>query len=138
MKKTILIFSALIIALLLLFRLSAYAVLSGNTGMEIVIAVIAILFFIIGVYMNKRSLHRKQETTYTIDHRKIEALGISKREYEILCEIAGGLSNREIAEKLFITESTVKTHVSGILLKLDVKRRTQAVQRAKELRILLV
>lgn len=138
MKKTVLIFSALIVALLLLFKLSQYAVVYGNTRIEMVIAGIAVLFFAVGVYVNKRSLHRKRETAYVVDDKKIGALGISKREYEILCEVANGLSNREIAEKLFITESTVKTHVSNILVKLDVKRRTQAIQKAKELRILPV
>ena len=138
MKKTILIFSALIVALLLLFKLSEYAVLFGNTRIELIIAVIAILVFVVGVYVNKRSLRREPQTDYVVDHKKIEALGISRREYEILCEIANGLSNREIAEKLFITESTVKTHVSSVLVKLDVKRRTQAIQKAKEMRILPV
>ena len=138
MKKTILIFSALIIALLLLLKLSEYAVVFGNTRIELIIAGIAILFFLIGIYTNKRSLRTKPETAKTIDHKKIEVLGISKREYEILCEIAKGLSNREIAEKLFIAESTVKTHVSNILLKLDVKRRTQAIQKAKEIHIIPV
>lgn len=110
----------------------------GNTKIEMVIAIIAILFFFTGIYMNKRSLHREAKTEDVIDHKKIEVLGISRREYEILCEIANGLSNREIAEKLFITESTVKTHVSSILLKLDVKRRTQAIRKAKQIHILPV
>ena len=136
MKKTILIFSALIVSLLLLFRLSAYVVMFRNTRAELVIGAVAILFFGIGVYMNKRYLYRKPSEKQDIDHIKIKELGISSREYEILCEIANGLSNREIAEKLFITESTVKTHVSNILLKLDVKRRTQAIQKSKALQIL--
>ncbi len=121
---------------MLLFRLSAYAVMFRNTRVEMVIGAVAILFFGIGVYMNKRSLYRKPPEKPTVDHEKIKELGISSREYEILCEIANGLSNREIAEKLFITESTVKTHVSNILLKLDVKRRTQAIKKAKGLQIL--
>jgi ATP/maltotriose-dependent transcriptional regulator MalT len=54
----------------------------------------------------------------------------------VLCEIANGHSNQEIASKLFLSESTIKTHVSSILLKLEAKRRTQAVQKAKELQII--
>ena len=138
MKKTVFIFSALIVALLLLFKLSEYAVLFRHTQVELVIGLIAVLFFVIGIYINKRSLHRRHKTESVVDHKKIETLGISKREYEILCEVANGLSNREIAEKLFISESTVKTHVSNLLLKLDVKRRTQAIQKAKEMQILPV
>ena len=136
MKKTILIFSAFTIALLVLFRLSAYAVVFKTTKIEWVIGLVALLFFGIGVYINKRSLHRNVQQKAVVDTEKIAALGISKREYEILCEVANGLSNREIAQKLFITESTVKTHVSNVLLKLNVKRRTQAIQKAKALQIL--
>ncbi|MEM7381430.1 MAG: response regulator transcription factor, partial [Bacteroidota bacterium] len=71
-----------------------------------------------------------------IDHGKIKQLGLSSREYEVLQEISNGLSNREIASKLFLSESTIKTHVSNLLIKLDAKRRTQAIQIAKKYRIL--
>ena len=63
-------------------------------------------------------------------------LGISNREYEVLLEIAKGLSNKEIANRLFISESTVKTHVSNVLIKMDAKRRTQAISIAKSLAII--
>lgn len=67
---------------------------------------------------------------------QIETLGLSKREYEVLCELAKGHSNKEIASLLFVSESTIKTHVSNVYTKLDVKRRTQAIQKAKQLQIL--
>jgi len=63
-------------------------------------------------------------------------LEISKRKYEVLKGISLGLSNKEIADKLFISESTIKTHVSNLLLKLNAKRRTQAIQIAKDHNIL--
>ena len=69
-------------------------------------------------------------------YKKIEALEISKREYEVLQSISEGLSNREISEKLFLSESTIKTHVSSLLVKLNAKRRTQAFQIAKSLQII--
>ena len=65
--------------------------------------------------------------------RKVEELGITSRELEILELIAKGLSNREIAETLFVSENTVKTHSSRVFGKLNAKRRTQAVQIGKEL-----
>ncbi|MEC8830838.1 MAG: LuxR C-terminal-related transcriptional regulator, partial [Bacteroidota bacterium] len=71
-----------------------------------------------------------------VDQKKIEQLGISKREYQVLVHISKGLSNKEIASALFVSESTIKTHVSNLLIKLDAKRRTQAVQKAKSLHIL--
>lgn len=136
MKKTILIFAALILALLVMFQLSKYAILSGNLKIEIAIAIIAIVFFFVGIFLHKKSLHKPSHPISDIDSGKIKELDISNREYEVLQEIALGLSNKEIAEKLFVSESTIKTHVSNLLLKLNAKRRTQAVQKAKDLHIL--
>ena len=136
MKKTVLVFSGLILGIILFIRLSTYTILSGYSTLEFVIALIALVFFFIGMYLNKRSqVHLKNPQT-KIDREKINTLGLSSREYEVLENISEGLSNKEIAEKLFLTESTVKTHVSNVLLKLNAKRRTQAVQIAKRFEIL--
>jgi DNA-binding CsgD family transcriptional regulator len=136
MKKTILVFSALIIALLVLFQLSKYALVSGNLNIEIIIGIIAVIFFFIGIYINKKGLYKNTTTSKEIDLEKVEALEISKREYEVLQQIASGLSNKEIGEKLCLSESTIKTHVSNLLVKLNAKRRTQAIQIAKDINIL--
>lgn len=136
MKKTILVFAVLILAILALLHFSKYAILVGGSSIEWIIAVIAILFFFIGIYINKRSLKKSSETSKEIDLKTIEKLEISKREYEVLKAIASGLSNKEIAAQLFLSESTIKTHVSSLLLKLNAKRRTQAIQIAKEMNIL--
>ena len=136
MKRTILIFSALIVALLSLFQLSKYSYVSGDISIEIIIAAIAIVFFFIGIYINKKGARKKVTAIGEIDKKKIEQLGLSSREYQVLQEISNGLSNKEIAGKLFLSESTIKTHVSNILIKLDAKRRTQAIQKAKMYNIL--
>lgn len=136
MKKTVIIFGLLIFALLLLFKISTYSIASGSIAIELTVALIAFIFFFVGVYINKKSLHKKQFPKVEINHNKIKELELSKREYEVLKEIASGLSNKEIAEKLFLTESTIKTHVSNVLIKLDAKRRTQAVQIAKKMQII--
>lgn len=135
MKKTILIFGVLALAILALLQLSTYALIAGDLKIELVIGAIAIVFFIVGVFMQKR-LRKKEIPSQEVDHKQIEILGLSKREYEVLLEMASGYSNKEIASHLFVSESTIKTHVSNVLLKLEAKRRTQAVQRAKELQIL--
>jgi two-component system, NarL family, response regulator LiaR len=70
---------------------------------------------------------------FVLNEARLLDLAITKRELEILDLIAQGLSNREIAEKLFVSENTVKTHSSRLFDKLSAKRRTQAVQRGKEL-----
>jgi ATP/maltotriose-dependent transcriptional regulator MalT len=66
----------------------------------------------------------------------LEKYRLSKREYEVLALIAQGYSNQEIAEILFVSLNTIKTHSSNVFLKLDVKRRTQAVQKAMEIGLL--
>jgi NarL family two-component system response regulator LiaR len=70
---------------------------------------------------------------FSLDAGKLKELGITPREHEILGLIAAGLSNREIGERLFVSENTVKTHSSRLFDKLGVNRRVQAVQRGKEL-----
>lgn len=130
MKRTIISFTVLILAILLLFQISKYSVISGDAKLEWIIGGIAVIFFFVGIYINKKTA-KKHQVAKEIDHKKIETLEISKREYEVLQSIAEGLSNQEIAEKLFLSESTIKTHVSNLLLKLNAKRRTQAVKIAK-------
>lgn len=136
MKKTILVFSLLIFAILLLFQISKYAIVSGSLKMEIIIGIIAIVFLVIGIYINKRSLRKTNLPKEEIDYSKIAELEITDREYEVLQGISEGLSNKEIADKLFISESTIKTHVSHLLVKLNAKRRTQALQIAKTYQII--
>lgn len=136
MKKTILVFALLVLALLLLFQIGKYAMVSGNLKIEIIVAVIAIIFFFIGIYMNKKSLQKHKVPSEEINYKKIEELGITTREYEVLQHIFMGLSNKEIADTLYLSESTIKTHVSNLLVKLNAKRRTQALQIAKKLQII--
>lgn len=136
MKKTIVVFSLLILALLFLFQLSTYAFVSSNLKIEIIIAIIAIVFFFVGIYINKKSLNKPTITSSEINYNKVKELDITKREYEVLTKISEGLSNKEIAASLFLSESTIKTHVSNLLVKLNAKRRTQAVQVAKSFQII--
>ncbi|MDO5969225.1 response regulator transcription factor [Flavivirga aquimarina] len=136
MKKTILVFTLLIVSLYTLFRVSKYSLILGETSIEFIIITIAVIFFIIGVYINKKSLHKSRNISEEINHQKIKEMEITSREYEVLQAISKGLSNKEIAEKLFLSESTIKTHVSNLLVKLNAKRRTQAIQIAKDHKIL--
>ncbi|GGD20627.1 response regulator transcription factor [Hyunsoonleella pacifica] len=136
MKKTIIVFSGLILVIVLLFHISTYSIYSGHLKIELVMAIIAVLFLILGIYINKKSLHQLKPELKTIDHKKIQELEITSREYEVLQSISEGLSNKEIADKLFLSESTIKTHVSNLLVKLNAKRRTQALQIAKSYKII--
>lgn len=73
---------------------------------------------------------------WTADPEQLRRLGLTPREHEILVLLADGLSNREIAERLFVSENTVKTHCSRVFEKLEVGRRVQAVRKGRELRLI--
>ncbi len=120
---------------MILFQLGKYSFLSGNVSVEMIIAAIALVFLGIGLYIN-RNRNKKLYDADEVDLQKLKQLGISNREYEVLIELSKGLSNKEIGEKLHVSESTIKTHVSNLLVKLNAKRRTQAIQIAKELSII--
>lgn len=136
MRKTVILFCTLALALVLFFKISTYILIQGNTNIELILVLVALIFFFTGIYLNKKSLQKKDDATSNVDLNKVQKLEISEREYQVLKEVALGLSNKEIADKLYLTESTIKTHVSNLLFKLNAKRRTQAVQIAKELQIL--
>jgi len=137
MKKTIAIFSFLILCLVLLFQVSKFAFFKGNLDTEVLVAIIAIVFFFIGVILNKKSFQKHiQASEKSIDYKKIKELKISNREYDVLLALCDDLTNKEIADKLFISESTTKTHVSKVLSKLEVSKRTEAVKKAEALHII--
>lgn len=136
MKRTILLFASLIVALLVLFQLGKYSMVMNASAAEWIMAVVALLFFGIGVVINRRTQKKETLNSGAADPDQLQNLGISNREYEVLLLVAKGCSNKEIADQLFVTESTIKTHVSNILVKLDAKRRTEALVRARELKLI--
>ena len=139
MKATVIRFGLIAVALLALFQLSKYTLLFSQIEAELWIAAFALLFISMGIVLGRHILRptlRAPLDKLEIDHEKVDTLGITAREYEVLEQIAKGLSNREIAAELFLSESTVKTHVSNLFVKLDSKRRTEAVRRAQELKII--
>jgi two-component system, NarL family, response regulator LiaR len=130
-------------ALIAVLKLVEYKYFVRDIPLEVYVGMIAVMFTSIGVWAGLRLTRPKvvreiveTNAPFRLDEANLQKLGISKREYEVLELISHGLSNQEIADKLFVSTSTVKTHVSNVLAKLDSKRRTQAIQRAKELRIL--
>ena len=138
-RKTILIYAAAMAVLIGLLKFVEYRYFVRDIPLEFYVGTVAVLFTALGIWAGLRLTRPKIVETgapFQLDEATLRTLGISKREYEVLELIAEGLSNQEIAEKLFVSTSTVKTHVSNVLAKLDARRRTQAIQRAKELRIL--
>ena len=129
--------------LIIALKLIEFRFLVVERAVEIYGALIALLFAGLGIWLGLK-LTRKPEliikevavpttSEFVLNEERQRELGITRRELEILELIARGLSNREIAEKLFVSENTVKTHSSRLFDKLDVKRRTQAVQAGKEM-----
>jgi DNA-binding CsgD family transcriptional regulator len=142
MKKHILIYGLSGGVLIVLLKLVEYRFLVIQHSIEIYGGLIALLFAGLGIWLGLK-LTKNKETiiirevpaprSFTLNEVRLRELGITRRELEILELIAGGLSNREIAEKLFVSENTVKTHSSRLFDKLSARRRTQAVQVGKEL-----
>lgn len=144
MLKTVLRFGLIALALLILFQLSNVSLVIPSIPADTVIGITAVILVALGIYLGgniKKDKVVEVEVEVVapieIDEERIQNLGISQRELEVLQLISTGLSNQEIGEKLFVSESTIKTHVSNLFVKLDVKRRTQAVTRAKEWRIIV-
>lgn len=136
MKRTIVIFGALIVALFGLMQLGKYVLVQDTSSAEWIIAAIAVAFFFIGILINRKSQQAETLKAGKASPSQLNALGLSKREYEVLIHLSEGHSNKEIADLLFVTESTIKTHVSNILIKLDARRRTEAIAKARELHLI--
>lgn len=147
MKQVIIGFGILICALLILFQLARFQSFRSGFKIELWIAVFSILFFIIGIILSRKLFKPKPQIIekeiftnadkpFEADSSQLLKLGISKREYEILQLINEGLSNQQIADKLFVSENTIKKHVSNLFFKMDVERRTEAIKKAKGLKII--
>ena len=100
------------------------------------VVVIALLFAALGIWVGSKITGRGQKPGFDRNEQAVEKLGISDREYEVLGLLARGLSNQEIAESLFVSPNTVKTHLKHLYGKLNVSRRTQAIHKAKALRLI--
>ena len=143
MKRQILIYGLLGGMLIVALKLIEYRFLVIDHSVEIYGGLIAAVFAVLGIWLGLKLTKKKEiiierevfvptGQPFSLNQQKLVQLGITKRELEILELIATGLSNREIAEKLFVSENTVKTHSSHLFDKLSAKRRTQAVQLGKE------
>jgi DNA-binding CsgD family transcriptional regulator len=147
MWKHVLLYGLLGGALVAGLRLIEYRWLVVEHSIEIYGGVIAALFAAVGIWLGLK-LTRRVETVvvrevptpatspFVRDDAKLQALGITPRELAVLEMIAAGLSNKEIAARAFVSENTVKTHLSRVFDKLGARRRTQAVQLAKAARLI--
>ncbi len=139
MRKTILLYGIALAALTGLLKFIEYRFFMQDLSLEFYLGIVALLFTGLGIWAGLRLTRRKAIITnpdFERNEPELQRLGISKREYEVLELIAQGLSNQEIAERLFVSLNTIKTHSSNLFMKLEARRRTEAIRRAKELRLL--
>ena len=139
MRKTILLYGGAMAVLVGVLKYFEYSFFVKDLSAEMYIGAIAVLFTALGIWAGRKLTRTKVIVTdpnFVLDPHRLDRFGISKREYEVLELIAQGMSNQEIAEKLFVSLPTVKTHSSNLFLKLNVRRRTEAIKKAKELMLL--
>ena len=152
MKRHVLIFGLVGGLLIAVLQYTEYRFVIIEHSVEIYSALVAILFAAFGIWLGLRMTRKHEVIRETVVVKEVhvpaetepfapntaqqQTLGITARELEILTLVAGGFSNREIATQLFVSENTVKTHCARVFDKLGAARRTQAVQRGKELGLL--
>ncbi len=154
-NKMLILYGASLALLFLLLKLIEYRLLLIDHSVEFFVGSIALLFTALGIWLSRKILGPKRETTiiekerivekeiliasplpFVLNNKAIEAADLSARELEVLELIAKGFSNQEIASALYVSVNTIKTHITNLFFKLEVTRRTQAVEKAKKLSII--
>ncbi len=147
-KETIMYAIAMAI-LLIVLRFLEYKLLILQNEFGFYVGIIALFFTVLGIWASNKLTSPKVKTVivekeiivqkrvdFTINEAEVNNRKISKRELEVLELMAQGLSNQEIASRLFVSLNTIKTHSSNLFQKLEVKRRTQAIETAKKIGII--
>lgn len=146
--KTVLLYGLLGGVLIAALKLVEYRYLVLEHSLELYGGIVALLFSMVGIWLGRKLTRPRERLVVTEvpvrvevrvpaggpfvrDEERVRELGITPRELEILEALAAGLSNKEIAARLFVSENTVKTHAARVFAKLSARRRTQAVQLAK-------
>ncbi len=137
-----------IAVLILVLKWLQWKFLIVDHSLEIYIGLIAVFFTIFGIWLATQLVKPKVQKVvvekevivplpddFTINEKELKNLNLTNREYEVLQLLTKGYSNSDIAENLYLSLSTVKTHVSNLFSKMNVKSRTQAIEKAKRLRI---
>ncbi|MFK8052828.1 MAG: response regulator transcription factor [Woeseiaceae bacterium] len=136
MKRQVAIYAAALMLGVFVLQWLEYRFMMRTYSTGIFVALIATLFAILGVWVGTRLVGQHNAREFELNEAAIEALGLSPREMEVLGELAIGRSNKEIARNLGISPNTVKTHIAKLFEKLAVSRRTEAVNKSRELRLI--
>lgn len=139
MARTVILYGVVLAVLVAIMKYIEYQFFAKSLSVEFYIGLVAVFFTGLGIWAGLKLTRKRVEVVgpeFILNETELFRLDISKREMEVLELMAAGLSNQEIADKLFVSLNTVKTHTSNLFLKLEVNRRTQAVQKARQLRII--
>lgn len=148
--RQLLLYGFALALILFLLKWLEYRFVLIDHAFEVYITLIALLFTALGIWLALKLVKPKTHTVvvekevyvkntaepFIINETQKQKFGLSNREIEVLQLMAAGCSNQEIADQLFVSVNTIKTHSSNVFEKLDVKRRTQAVEKAKQLRLI--
>ncbi|WP_417353274.1 response regulator transcription factor [Flavobacterium alkalisoli] len=147
--KDLILYSSSLALLLLLLRWLEFRFLVLSTSLDIYIGIIAAVFMGIGIWLALKLFKPKAKTIvvekevyvtptpeFVLNQKELDNLSLTARELEVLELMAKGMSNKEIADQLFVSLNTIKTHSGKLFEKMEVKRRTQAVEKAKRLSII--
>lgn len=147
--RSILLYGCSLAVLLFLLKWFQWKFVIIENAIEIYVGLIALFFTILGAWVAKqltrpvtktiiveKEIHLPPADAFIRNEAELEKLNLTGREWDVLQLMATGKSNAEIAGSLFLSVSTVKTHVSNIFVKMDVKSRTQAMEKAKRLKII--
>lgn len=147
-SRHLLLYGILLALLVLLLKWLQWKFLIVDNSIDIYIGLIAIFFTMLGIWVAtqlvkpkveklivEKEVYIPQPQPFSVNEEELKKLNLSAREYEVLQLLAKGYSNAEIAKALFLSVSTVKTHVSNLFFKMDVKSRTQTIEKARRLRL---
>jgi DNA-binding NarL/FixJ family response regulator len=136
---SIIVFGVLLAVLAGILQFFEYRYFVGSLSTDIYVGVVATIFTLVGIWIGSRIIRSRyavSQDARVIDQSIVKELNLNDREYEILTLISKGHSNQEIADQLFLALPTIKTHASNLYSKLDVNSRTQAIHKAKALKII--
>lgn len=136
MKKIILLYALGLSAAALLLSWLEYRYVTRIYAGEVYVILIAIGFTALGGWAGWRLTRRAPAAPFEVNRAALASLRITEREHETLVALADGLSNKEIARRFDVSPNTVKTQVSSLYEKLEVSRRTQAIQKARDLSLI--
>lgn len=148
-SKHIILYSLILAILVFVLKWFQWKFLIVDNAIDIYIGLVAVFFTVLGVWVATQLAKSRVQTVivekevlvtqpedFTINEAELQKLNLSSREYEVLQLLTKGYSNANIAETLFLSLSTIKTHASNLYFKMDVKSRTQAIEKAKRLKII--